>query len=245
MKEREGLVPRGTSLRFLRPGHVGAAVMLISALVLGTQLGAWGASPTANQAQAKKHLLVLADMPTGWKTEAGSTGGGSGGVPGAKQLAGCIGVSSKLINANPPEVDSPYFENASGSLEVQDTVSTFGSAEVAKAELAALSNAKTPSCMTTLLNGSFKTKIAASAGPGATLGNITVTKAGSANFAKGAHGLHITIPVTSQGQSLTVNIAVVYAVKGTLGQEISFNSYGSPFPASISTSLTAIALKRL
>jgi hypothetical protein len=238
-------MPQRSSLRFLRPGHAGAAAILISALVLGTQLGAGGASPTANKAQAKKHLLVLADMPTGWKTESGSSNGGSGGVPGAKQLAGCIGVSSKLINANPPEVNSPYFENASGSLEVQDTVSTFGSAKVAKAQLAALSNAKTPSCMTTLLNGSFKTKIAASAGQGASVGNITVTKADSADLAKGAHGLNITIPVSSQGQSLTVHIAVVYAIKGTLGQEISFNSYGSAFPASISKSLTATALGRL
>jgi hypothetical protein len=219
---------------------------LTSALLLGTQVsGAGAARVSTNKAQAKKDLLVLSDMPTGWKTEKGSSSGGSGGIPGAKQLAGCIGVSSKLINSNPPEVDSPYFENASGSLEVQDTVSTFGSAKVAKAELAALSNAKTPGCMTTLLNGSFKTKIAASAGQGASLGNITVTPADSANFAPGTHGLDITIPVSSQGQSLTVNIAVVYGVKGALGQEISFNSYGSAFPAQISQSLTATALSRL
>jgi hypothetical protein len=238
-------MPQRSNRRFLRPANVVTTALLTSTLLLGAQLGGAGASTASSKAQAKKDLLVLSDMPSGWKTEKGSTSGGSGNFPGAKQMAGCIGVSSKLFNSNPPEVDSPYFENQSGSLEVQDSVSIFGSARVAKAELAALSNAKTPSCMTTIMNGAFKAKIAASAGQGATLGTISVTRANPANLAKGATGLDVSVPITSQGQSLTVNITVSYAIKGTLGQEVNFNSYGSPFPATLSRSLTAAALSRL
>jgi hypothetical protein len=234
---------------FLRPVHLVTTAALVSALLLGSQFAQAGASRAPGKAQAKsqakKDLLVLADMPSGWKTEKGSGGGGNSNFPGAKQLASCIGVSSKLINSNPPEVDSPYFESSDGSLEVQDSVSVFGSAKVAKAELAAMANPKTPFCMTTIMNGAFKAKIAASAGKGASLGTITVTRANPATFAKGATGLNISLPITAQGQSLTVNISAVYYVKGTLGQQVDFNSYGSPFPSLISLALSSTAFNRL
>ncbi len=140
-------------------GNIVAAAAITSVLLGAVQAAGAGASPASDKAQAKQYLLTLSDMPAGWKTEKGSSDNGSGSLPGAKQLASCIGVPSKLINANPPEADSPYYENKSGSLEVQDTVSVFGSAKVAKAELAAMANTRTPSCMTTIMNGSFKAKI--------------------------------------------------------------------------------------
>jgi len=246
--------PSGPGLgRRLRRVHLVTSAALVSALLLGSQSVPAGASRAPGKvhakahakAHAKKDLLVLADMPSGWKAEKGSSGGGNSNFPGAKQLASCIGVSSRLINSNPPEVDSPYFESSDGSLEVQDSVSIFGSAKVARAELAAMANAKTPRCMTTIMNGAFKSKIAASAGKGATLGTITVTRAKPANFAKGATGLNISLPITAQGQSLTVSISAVYYVKGALGQQIDFNSYGSPFPALLSLALSSTAFHRL
>lgn len=119
-----------TRRRDLRPGSIVAVILLVSSLLGATQSAGVAASTASNKAQAKKFLLTLSDMPKGWKTEKGSGDNGSGSFPGAAQLASCIGVPSKLINANPPEVDSPYFENKSGSLEVQDSVSIFGSAEI-------------------------------------------------------------------------------------------------------------------
>jgi hypothetical protein len=238
-------VPRYNVRRRFRPAHVVTAAVLTTALLVGTQFAAAGASKSAAKAAAKKHLLVLSDMPTGWKAVKGSSGGGSNNFPGAKQLAGCIGVAPKLIGSNPPEVDSPTFEDTDDSHEVQDSISLFGSAKVAKAEFGAMSNTKTPACMTTLMNGTFKNKIAASAGSGTTIGDISVTRASPATFAQGATGFSITIPFTTQGQSLSVNILVAYAIKGSLGQEINFNANGSAFPTALSKSLTATALGRL
>jgi hypothetical protein len=231
--------------RIPRPTNVVAIALVTSALLLCAQFSGAGASTASDKAQAKKALLVLADMPSGWKTEKGSTSNGTSNFPGAKQLAGCIGVSSKLINSNPPKVDSPYFQNKSGSLEVQDSVSIFASAKVAQAKLGLMANTKSPSCMTTVMNGAFKTKVAASAGKGATLGTITVTRANPANFAKGATGLIISIPITDQGQSVNADIEAVYYIKGARGHEIDFYSYDAPFPASISKTLASTAFNRL
>jgi hypothetical protein len=142
-------------------------------------------------------------------------------------------------------VDSPYYENKSGSLEVQDSVSIFPSAKAASEAFDTLANTKTPACMTTLMNGSFKAQIIGSAGKGATVGTITVTRADTADFAPGSTGLVMSLPITVQGISVDASLTAVYYVKGKLGQQIDFNSYGPVFPASLAESLSAAALHRL
>jgi hypothetical protein len=231
-------------------GHARAAtaiviVLLAVALTLGTQVAGAGASAASSKAQAKKMLLVLSDMPKGWKKEKGSGGSGSNNFPGATQLASCIGVPASLITSNPPEVDSPYYENKGGSLEVQDSVSVFPSAKNATTNFNALANAKTPACMSTLMNGAFKAQILASAGKGASVGTITVARSAPAGFAGGSTGLVMTLPISEQGVSLKAVITSVYYIKGKFGQEIDFNSYGPAFPPALAKSLTATALHRL
>jgi hypothetical protein len=184
-------------------------------------------------------------MPKGWKKESGSSGSGSSNFPGAGQLASCIGVPASLIRSNPPEVDSPYYENKSGSLEVQDSVSIFPSARTATTNINAMANTKTPGCMTTLMNGAFKAQILASAGKGATLGTITVTRADPADFAAGTTGLVMSLPITVPGGSIDATLTAVFSIKGRLGQQIVFNSYGPGFPTPLAKSLTATAVHRL
>jgi hypothetical protein len=238
-------MPDITGRGVLRAANVIVVALLALGLTLGTLVAGAGASAASSRTSAKKLLLTLSDMPKGWKKERGSGGGGSSNFPGASQLASCIGVPTSLISSNPPEVDSPYFEDKAGTLEVQDSVSIFPSARAATADLNALANTKTPACMTTLMNGSFKAQILASAGKGATLGTITVTRFDAANFASGATGIVMSLPISEQGVSLTAIITAVYYVKGKLGQQIDFNSYGPAFPTSLAKSLTATALHRL
>ncbi len=220
-------------------GALGAAVM--------PGAGAGALSRSQAQAQAKRYLLVLNDMPSGWKSQgAVSTGGGSNSFPGAKQLAGCIGVSAKLITANAPEADSPYFQDPAGSLEVQDSVSVFPSTENARAEFNTIANSKTPPCMTTLVNApSFKAKILGSSSQGATVGTITVTPVRPGAYGKGSVGLTLTLPVSSQGTKVTAKPTEIFLIKGDLGHQISFNSYNTTFPLSLAKRLTSVAQGRL
>jgi hypothetical protein len=95
--------------RRLRPSSVLTAAVLAAMLAVGAQFSWAGASPASDRAQAKKLLLVLSDMPQGWHTEKGSGGSGSGNLPGASQLAACIGVPVSLLTAHPPEADGPYY----------------------------------------------------------------------------------------------------------------------------------------
>jgi hypothetical protein len=101
--------------------------------------------------------------------------------------------------------------------------------------------------MANLLNGSFRSRIAASAGKGSKLGVITVTRAEPLYFGPGTTGLVISLPVTASGVSITADIAAIYATKGKFTQDINFNSYGSgsPFPSATARMLVAKAEARL
>jgi hypothetical protein len=220
---------------------------LLLTLVAGTA-GVAGAKSSAQVTEAKKHLLVIADMPKGWTTEKGTGGSGSGSsaFPGAAQLASCIGIDPALINQNPPEADSPYFQSKDQSLEVQDSVSVFTSAQKANASLSAIANTKTPTCMTTAMNTpSIKSQFAASAGKGATIGTITVTPIDTASYGKGVAGFTMGLPIASQGISVDAKLTAIYFVHGALGQQISFNSYGPAFPVALAKRLTSVAQSRL
>ena len=181
-------------------------------------------------------------MPRGWTTSPSTNSGGSGSFPGAAQLAGCIGVPSKLIASNPPQVDSPNFHSKDQTLEVDDNVAVFPSAKNAKAEYAAISNAKTAGCMATLMNGSFKSQIAASAGNGASVGTITVTRA---RAPKGTTAYAMGVPITSQGVVIQLQLNIVYFIKGQYGQNITLYGYGIPFPAALQQKLITVARARL
>jgi hypothetical protein len=223
-----------------------AAFGLVSCVFLAASGVSAGASSSSALTEAKKHVLTLAAMPNGWKVEKGSTysSGANSNFPGAKQLATCIGVPAALITSSPPEEDSPYYQNKDGSLEVQDAVTVFPSAKNAKAQYAAIASAKTPSCYAALLNGaSFRSQLAAQAGSGVTVGTVTVKK--GARLGKHIAAFTATIPVTSQGQSVTIQKTQVFYVKGHLGHQLTFTSYSAPFPASVMAHVTAEAKQTL
>ncbi len=220
---------------------------IATGLLLWTMTTPVGASTSSSVAQAKKHMLVIADLPKGWKAEKGTggSGGGSGGLPGGSQLAACIGVPASVIGDNSPSATGPYYQNKDRSLEVQDTVTVFPSASYAHTEIAAMGNAKTPGCVAAYMNGPGKSAIEAQGNKGETIGTITVTPLDPHVYGPGVAGVVMSLPVTYQGVTVSTQLISVNATKGRLGQSITYNAYGPPFPASLAKHLTSVALGRL
>jgi hypothetical protein len=239
-RELEDDMARWASRTALAGGRIGAAA-LACVLMVGLATSSAGASAASDKAQAKKALLVLGDMPKGW-TSTKSSGGGNKNLLGAKQLANCIGIKSSVVEANPPQVESPDFHSADQTYEVDDQISIFPSVSKAKAELAAVSNTKTPGCMTRILNGSYKSQIESSGGGGTKVGIITVARGTST---PGTVAFVIGIPITAQGQSVQAHLTVVYFLHGKLGQEIVYYDFGTAFPTSLMAHLTSVAIHRL
>jgi hypothetical protein len=221
------------------------AALLAAATFAALPPAAGASSPSS--VQAKGHLLGVGDMPAGWHTEKGSGGSGGGGknTPGVRQLASCLGLSPRVLASNPPEVNSPYFENKAASLEVQDSVTTFSSSAKARTNFAPLNNPKVGPCMAQAFNSpAFRSQIASSA-KGATIGTFTGTDIPEGALGKGVAGVVIAVPISSQGVTLKTQFTLTFFIKGSLGGEVDFYAYGSPFPTSLARSLIAKAASRL
>jgi hypothetical protein len=217
----------------------GLALATLSSTVPLAAAGA-GSSPRQLQ-QAHRALLVLSDMPGGWTSKKSSNPNSN---VGDAQLAHCIGVPTSLIAENPPSAYSPQFQNRSGSLTVNDQVTVFPSAKNAAAELATVANPKTPGCMTQLASGPLKTKLFGKTPAGVTLGTPLVSPTDRSAF-PGTAGFSMSVPISGHGVTVNVTVTELFAVKGRLGQQITFTSSGEPFSIGLQQHLAAVALRRL
>jgi hypothetical protein len=216
---------------------------LAGSAVLGAPAGAVrSGSGSSELAQARQSLLVLSDMPSGWKSTKGPNNPNT--TVGDAQLAHCIGVAASLISENPPSVNSPQFQNRSGSLTVNDNVTVFPSAKNALAELGTAANKKTPGCMTTLAQGPLKSQLFGKPPKGLTYGTPLVSATDPTAFPFTA-GYSMSVPAVSHGGTVNITVTQLFAVKGRLGQQIVFTSIGSAFPIATEQRIAAAAVQRL
>jgi hypothetical protein len=212
--------------------------------------GASGSSAqvTAQEAQAKRQLIVHSDFPAGWSTQGSVTtsdsNGDSANFPGGNQLIGCLGLSHYLANLATPTANSPTFSTKQGLDTVQETVNIFPSTKVAGEAKAVISSSKVPGCMTTAFQGPAKQSIAQSAGQGATVGTITVAVASPGHLVPHASGFTISVPITDHGVSLNTQVDIVSLFRGTSDNQFDFTSVGQPFPTSLERHLESVASGR-
>jgi len=210
---------------------------------MGGLAGPAAASTASTVAQAKKYLLTLAEMPKSWTSAKSSNNNGS--LPGSAQLAHCIGVPTSLITSSPPTAYSPQFSSKNQLLSVSDNVSIYRTAKAAKADFSTLANRKTPSCLTSVLNGPAKHTFQSGFGAGASVGSVLASRSPAADFP--AHTTNITMffPVTYQKVAVNVELILVDYVTGTKEQTLALTGVQSTFPASLAKSLSALAVRRL
>ena len=218
--------------------------VLAAVVVLGPPVGATtrSGSGSSETAQARKALLVLSDMPPGWVSTKAPNNPNS--TVGDAQLAHCIGVSQSLISENPPSVNSPQFQNRSGSLTINDTVTVFPSAKNALAELNSVANKKTAGCMTALAQGPLKNKLFGKPPAGVTYGTPLVSATDPAAFPFTA-GYSMSVPALSHGVTVNITVTQLFAIKGRLGQQIIFTSVGQSFPIATEQHISGAAVVRL
>jgi hypothetical protein len=218
-----------------------ALCLTVGAIVPGPVAGA-ARSGSGELAQARKALLVLSDMPSGWESTKAPNNPNT--TVGDRQLAKCIGVAVSLITENPPSVNSPQFANRSGSFTVNDNVTVFPSAKNALAELGTAGNKKTPACLTTLAQGPFKSKLFGKPPKGVTYGTPLVSATDPSAFPFTA-GYSMSVPAVSRGQTVNITVTQLFAIKGRLGQQMVFTSIGPSFPIATEQRIAAAAVQRL
>jgi hypothetical protein len=182
-------------------------------------------------------------MPVGWTATKAPDNGNSN--VGNAQLARCIGVATSLIAENPPSVTSKQFQDKAGTLMVTDNVTVFPSARNAAAEYASITSPKTPGCMTALASGPLKTKLLGKPPSGVTVGTPLVSPTASSAFGAGVGGFSLSVPFSTQGTTVNVTVTNLFAVKGRLGQQITFTAVGTPFSIALERHLASVAVSRL
>jgi hypothetical protein len=237
----------GTTKRHHWAARSGVALTALglaaTAIVPGAGAGAARSrSGSSEIAQARKALLVLSDMPSGWKSTRAPNNPNS--TAGDTQLAHCIGVAESLISENPPSVNSPQFQNRPGSLTVNDNVTVFSSARNALAELGTAANKKTPGCLTALARGPLKKQLFGNPPKGVTYGTPLVSATDPTAFPFTA-GYSISWPAVTNGETVNVTVTQLFAVKGRLGQQIVFTSFGSSFAIATEQRIATTAVERL
>lgn len=208
----------------------------------GASVRADSSSGSSELTQAHRALLVLSDMPSGWQKTKSPNNPNS--TVGDTQLARCIGVATSLLTENPPSVNSPQFQNSSGTLTVNDNVTVFPSAKNAAAELSTVANKKLPGCMTTLASGPLKTKLFGKAPKGVTYGTPLVSATDSSAFPFTA-GYSMSVPAHTDGEIVNITVTQLFAIKGRLGQQVTFTSIGQPFSIPTTQHISAEAIQRL
>ncbi len=226
-----------------RAGWWGAALAAaLGVVAFGTPAGAGIRAGSSELTQAHRALLVLSDMPSGWQSTKSPNNPNS--TVGDTQLAHCIGVATSLISENPPSVNSPQFQNSAGTLTVNDDVTVFPSTKNAAAELATVANKKLPGCMTALASGPLKTKLFGKAPKGVTYGTPLVSATDSAAFPFTA-GYSMSVPAHTDGEIVNITVTQLFAIKGRLGQQMTFTSIGQPFSITTTQHISAEAIQRL
>jgi hypothetical protein len=166
-------------------------------------------------------------------------------MPGAAQIASCIGVPRRVITRNPPNVNSPEFDAPNQLLAVDDTVSIYPSAHAATTDFTSLANPKTPGCLARVVNGSARATIEKSFGAASLVGPIRVTRTASRYFAPGSANFTMTMELKEKGVQLMLTATLVDYVKGNEEQTLTLISVESGFPAALAMQLTQDAKSRL
>lgn len=215
--------------------------------VTGVGAGVAAASSTSALAQAKAALLVRSDFPSSWSAQGSATtsaGGGSSSFPGGGQLASCLGVSQSLIDLNTPSANSPTFQTKGGVDTVQDSVSVFSTTKMAGQEYGAISSAKVPGCMTTVLQGPARQEIVNSIGKGITVGTISVVAVPRSALAAHTSGFTLSFPATDSGVTLQAALTFISMVRGKRASQLTIESVGKAFPVSLQRHLVSVAYGR-
>lgn len=198
--------------------------------------------PAAVRAQAERSLVHPSDLPAGWV--AGSAVAASRTSPWSKQLAGCVGVPSRIAKIEPTKFSSPSYGSADHTAAVEDSVSVYPNAADARAAFQAMANGKTPGCMNRIGSQALRESVQSEAGSGATVGAVSIAALAPGSYLRGQTGYTVTIPLVSGNRQLTITSTAIEFAHGRFVHQLTFNGNGVAFPSLLQVHLTQLAEAR-
>jgi hypothetical protein len=196
----------------------------------------------ADLALAKRSLVVLGDLPSGW-TASGeiSSGGGSGSNVPLAEIATCLGVPASEIQENEPTENSPTFNDPTKSASVDDQVEVFPSATAAGIDFSTFANPKAPKCVAGIL--ATLVKQGTQNNGGTKIGTITATRESFPDVGDHSGAIQLEVPVLPGDTSVFFTIAVI--TRGPLETTLALSSTGTPFSAAVAQQVAHAAVNHM
>ncbi len=223
------------SLRLL--GALGGAL----AMVLSA--GATASAAPSPTAQARSDLVTVKVLPGHWTTSPYGNSGGGGGSSGPGLPRQCRKLGSGF-DANPPTVESPYFDKANSSTELQEEIDIYPNAGQAQKAARVTGSTAAAHCIAAVFN-QMRGSLAQSIGKGATVGTIAASVEPAPHLGQAASTLRITIPITYQGVSLNLLTTLVNFSQGRFEAVLDESNLGGPVPAAIRNAFEGAASHKL
>lgn len=208
----------------------------------------------ADEAAAKRMLLTTSDMPPGFKPTAGSgesdAGGGSGNASDDEAdaaFAKCIGEDSAVTaDTDNPSASSPDFANDDASKEISSEVEFTASADEARKDFAVLTRATTSACIQRAIKDVLTKQAASdpSAPADLKIGEPAVEPLPSNGLGDESGGFRLSVPISTQGVSVTVYFDLVATRVGRIEITTTFLSTGEPPVAADEQRLTEVVVDR-
>jgi hypothetical protein len=211
----------------------GALVLLAACSSSGSSGSATSTKPTASpsptvtaasKAQLAKIVLQSADMP-GWKASPADPSNDD--TTGA-ELAACMGVKNTDVD-KVASTDSDDF--TLDNVTVSSSATSYKSQSDLDIDRALLKNPKLASCF----QQKFKTDMATSAPSGTSIGALAVKiTPGSGSLPANVAGTgSVSVPITANGQQVTVYIETAFITGPLIEAEVDVESDGTPVPAGV------------
>ena len=180
---------------------------------------------------AKQIVLQKSDVPADWSST--PSGNNSSSDTTDSRLTECLGLPPGPLIENATRADSDSFtsstqQQASASVRVAKSKADVTSG------MKKLSGPKVAGCVSQLLTQVLNSSSQAS---GQSLGTARVVKLPFDTIGDRTVAYRVSLPVSSAGKSLTVNIDFVVAQVGRVGLFFDGTSIGAPFPTGMSASL--------
>jgi len=194
-------------------------------------------SPTvtpATKAQLGKIVLQAADLP-GWKGSPAGPDSNSN----DSEMADCMGAK----NTDPDQVATTDSDDFTlGDVTVSSSASSYKFQSDLDSDVAMFKSPKLVPCFQQL----FKTDVASSAPSGTSLGNPSVKfTPGSGGGPANVIGTgSVAMPVTADGQQVTIYIDTVFITGPLIEAEVDVESDGAPVPAAVlQSAVKAVAIR--
>lgn len=208
----------------------------------------------ADRRVAATELLVLSDLPAGWRqdgtvwlgvsTSSSAAKSFSAPLSDSPDLARCTGVAAAPA-AVAGEAGSPTFTDIGDTLLVDDAADVYATVATAQADFPPVSRSAFPRCFLEEFRPTIVAMLASVSGAGSAVGTPVAGSKAYRPYGDQSGAVEVSAPVTVSGDTYTEYIDFLFIRHGRSVTTLTLNSSDAPFPVALAEQLGMRVLAKM